>query len=108
MPAAATQTPGLLDTWGGKTMDTVDWVGPASYVNGTGELIAPTAFGCFSNLLYADGSLSQSGNFQAVCQPVNSGYTQWRLRWFVVSTGLEVANGVNLAAETAKLFGFGV
>ena len=107
-PAAATQTQGLLDTFGGKNADWIDWQGPTSYVNGTGELMTPSAFGSYNELLWANASGSQSGNYYGVCFPVNSGYTQWYLRWFVVATGVEVANAVNLSAEKLKAFGIGV
>ena len=111
MPVAATQTQGLLDTWGGKFVDVIDWNGPTSYVAGAagGEPIPATAFGCFNNLLFIEGSISVSGTYYVNLQPVNvGGYTTWRLRWFVVATALEVANAVNLSAETVKLWGFGV
>ena len=109
MPVATSQTPGIVDTWGGKCVDVIDWTGPTSYVNGTGEVIPSTAFGCFNNLLFVQPSMSVSGNYLADVQPSAVGaYTKWNIRFFLVSTALEVTNGTNLSAETFKLWGFGV
>jgi hypothetical protein len=108
MPVTATQTQGLVDTWGGKFSDIIDWTGPKLYVPGTGELIPASAFGCPNNLLYADSSVSVSGTYCAICRPYAAGgYTTWYLQILVMATGLE-AGAIDLSAEKFKVWGFGV
>ncbi len=107
MPVTATQTGGLLDTWGGKFTDFIDWTGPVLYATG-GETINATDFGCPNNLLFAVGSASVSGTYFTVARPVAAGgYTTWKLMWYVSATGAE-AGAIDLSAEKAKVFGVGV
>lgn len=109
MPVATTQTGGLVDTWGGKFQNEIQWTGPTSYANGTGEVLPPSAFGCPNNLLFATGSVSVSGTYRAVCRPqAASGYTKWNVQFCVMSSGAEVSNATNLSAETFTIFGMGV
>jgi hypothetical protein len=109
MPASATQTPGLVDTWGGKFENEVVFTGPKSYVNGTGELLNPAAFGCPNNLLFAAGSITVSGTYYGMCRPAAaSGYTKWYLQYFTSSNGNEVTNATDLSAESIIVFGMGV
>ena len=109
MPVTATQTQGLVDTWGGKFTDIIDWTGPKSYTNGTGELIPPSALGCPNNLLFADSCVSVSGTYRGVCRPYAAGgYTKWYLQIVVMATGAEVTNATDLSAEKFKVWGFGV
>jgi hypothetical protein len=104
----AIQALGWLDTWGGKFTQAVDYTGPVLYVPGTGDgPLDPKIFGCPEALMFADGSMSQSGNYFVRLQPKQNGYGPWYVRWFVTSTGLE-AGAINLSGETVKLWAFGV
>ena len=53
------------------------------------------------------GGVSQSGNYRAEPRALNSGFTQWQLVWFVMSTGLQVGAAVNLSGETVRLAAIG-
>lgn len=100
----AKQIAGFADIFGGKNFNTVDYSGPLSYVNGTGDVLDPKAFGAFNDIIAIVGtSISQDGTLYVVGQPVNNGVTAWRLRWFTVGTGAEVANATNLSTKTIKL-----
>jgi hypothetical protein len=103
-PGKVQAVSGQNDTFGGKFFTVADYTGVASYVNGTGELLSPTAFGCPNTILSVIGeSIAISGDYYVVCQPKGTGLCQWYARWFVVATGVEVANAVNLSAKTVKL-----
>jgi hypothetical protein len=104
---------GFADTFGGHLFNAIDYSGPTSYVNtgvGTtsGDTISHRMFG-FENTIETiiGASVSQSGNFQAVDQVVQNGVGPWRIRWFVIATGAEVANGINLSGETVRLAAIG-
>jgi len=80
---SAKQTNGFADVFGGKLFNTVDYSGPTSYVNGTGDAIDPKIFG-FNNEVQAiiGTSIDESGTYYVIGQPVNNGVTKWYLRWF--------------------------
>lgn len=99
---------GFLDTWGGRFANTPDYTGPTSYVNGTGDLLSPEAFGFNNNILFTTGSITFDGLYEAVPQSGGLGYCKWYVRWYVISTGLEVGNGVDLSGSTCKLLAIGV
>jgi hypothetical protein len=100
----AKQVNGFADVFGGKNFNTVDYSGPTSYVNGTGDKLDPKAFGAFNDIIAIIGtSIDQSGTYYVVGQPVNNGVTAWYLRWFTVGTGAEVTNATNLSTKTVKL-----
>ena len=104
------QTPGFADVWGGKQFNAIDYTGVSSYVGGVtgGEKLDPKMFG-FNNTIEAvlDVSIAQTGDYYGIAQPVNNGVTAWYIRWFVVATGVEVANAVNLSAKTLKISAVG-
>lgn len=105
---------GFADVFGGHMFNTIDYTGPASYTNtGVGATsgdspLSHRMFG-FENTIECiiDVSIDQTGTYFAQDQPVNNGVTSWRLRWFVLSTGAEVANGVNLSGITIKVAAIG-
>jgi hypothetical protein len=113
MSVGSAQYPnGFADIFGGKMFNTVDYSGPTSYNNtGTpatsGDKISHRMFG-FENTIetFVGQSIDQSGTYYAIGQPLNNGVTSWKLRWFTTA-GVEVANGVNLAAFTVKLAAIG-
>lgn len=80
--------------------------GPKSYVTG-GDPVTLPGFQNYIDIVFASGfSLSKLYNVD----PVNSANGQratWKMIWVVFSTGLEVANGVDLSAETVQIGGFG-
>jgi hypothetical protein len=97
---------GLQQTFGGMFWSPLDISGSSSYVAG-GDVVSPQSFGFNSYIHELVGGVSQSGNYQAVPRALNSGFTQWQLMWFVVSTGLQVGAGVNLSGETVRLAAIG-
>jgi hypothetical protein len=109
MPFGTTkQIAGFQDVFGGKNFNTVDYSGPTSYFGGAGsaggDKLDPKAFGAFNDIIAVIGTSSdQTGTYFVHPRPVNNGVTQWYLRWFVVSTGVEAANGTNLSGFTLKI-----
>lgn len=97
----------FLDTFGGRFFNTVDYSGPAGYVINVGDVLSPQAFGFNNTIQFVWASGTQSGLYYAVPFPVNNGVTQWHLRWFIVGTGVEVANGLPLTGQTLKLTAVG-
>lgn len=87
---------------GGKVAKVGFISGPLSYVGGVagGVPILDTAF---RSLDFVSASITKSGTYQVEAQPITIGNgKQWRLRFFVIATGLEVANAVNLSAEQVQ------
>lgn len=79
--------------------------GPASYSQTTGDPLAQFAFQKFYDAV--DTAVSVSGTYYARAVPDGAGPRQnWKLKWYVTATNAEVANGVNLSAETMTVFGF--
>lgn len=109
----AKQIAGFADVFGGKNFNAVDYSGSKSYNNTgvqatSGDLLDPKAFGFFNDIISIIGDgIDQTGTYQVTGQTINGGVTQWRLRWFVVSTGAEVANGVNLSGFTVRVSAIG-
>jgi hypothetical protein len=104
----ASQTQGFADVFGGRSFNSIDYTGVSSYVNGTGELLDPKFFG-FQNTIQSvlDISGTFTGDYYGVPFPVNTGVSKWYIRWFVVATGVEVANTTNLSTKTLKIAAIG-
>lgn len=105
---------GQRDVFGGKQFDTCDYAGATAYNNtGTGstsgDSISPSMFGFFNTILtpWGGGGLDQTGTYYVRWQPQQNGLTPWKLRWFVLSTNAEVANGTNMSAFIVKLAAIG-
>jgi len=117
-------------SWGNKRVAVWYHKGPASYTVVTvaspptgGDPVTDTEAGmryfdyidpgCSDNAQYRIEAIPSFGN-PSQAQGAGQGGTQgsaqrsWILRWMVVSTGLEVAGGVNLSSRTVRLFGIGV
>lgn len=95
------------DVFGGKLYDVVDYNGPTSYVQG-GDAIDPRAFGFPNAILTLISSIDQTNTYETEARSIQKGITPWQLVWFVIATGLEVANGTNLSGFTVKLSGIGI
>jgi hypothetical protein len=106
-PGTVKSSYSFLDTFGGRFFNTVDYSGVAAYVNGTGELLSPNAFGFKNTIQFVWASGTQSGLYYGICFPVNNGVTNWYIRWFVVGTGVEIASGTPLNGQTLKLTAVG-
>lgn len=106
---------GQRDVFGGKQYDTIDYAGPTSYTNTGTETtsgdgpIPPSFFGFFNTIVtpWGSGNMDQSGTYFVRWRSVQNGLTPWRLHWFVVATGAEVANGVNLSGFIVKISAIG-
>ncbi len=87
--------------------------GPASYVNtGTaktsGDPVSIQAYQYYIDSITSGGTASVSGTYFYIVQPSGPAARRtWVLRYFVASTAAEVANGVNLSAETFIVSGLG-
>ena len=109
MPAATSQAQGqpFKDTLGGHFYDVVDWNGPTAYVGGTGEALDPAPFG-MREVMSAYGSISVSGTYYCLCQPVNAGITKWVIQYYTAATGAQLGAGpTNLSAEVFKITAYG-
>lgn len=79
------------------------WTGPASYATG-GEDVSPGVFGLGkvislpAPIVITDGVSVRIGAWNIATQ---------KLQWFVPSTNVEVANGVNLSTFTGALVVYG-
>lgn len=79
--------------------------GPASYVTG-GDTVTLGAFQNYIDWMGDATSISDTYFLRAIPSAVGPRAT-WEMKWFVISTGNEVANGVNLSAEQVQVGGFG-
>jgi hypothetical protein len=107
---------GQKDVFGGKQFTVGDYSGTSSYTNtGTGstsgDIVYPSTLGFFNSILnFIDISLDTTGTYYAEAQSTGLGLIGsggWRIRWYVASTGAEVANGVNLSAISVKMSALG-
>lgn len=103
---SAKTVPNGQDTFGGHFYGTVDYSGPASYVQG-GDAIDPHIFGFPNTILSLSASYDQTATYEAKQRPIQNGTTPWQLEWRVLSTGAEVMAGVNLSAYTVRLSAIG-
>jgi hypothetical protein len=89
----------------GKRATFVGWGnGPASYSQTTGDVVTLQPVGFRIDAL-AGGVNSVSGNFYVRSQSSGVGARMtWALYWYT-SAGVQVANGVNLAAEQIQVGG---
>lgn len=98
---------GAVDTFGGHFWSPVLYSGPAIYVQG-GDTIDPRAFGMNSSIFTLVGSIDGTDTYEAVPLLFSGGVNPvWRIVWRVMSTGLEVAAGVNLSTYTVGLSAIG-
>jgi hypothetical protein len=81
-------------------------VGPASYSQTTRDVVNIPQFQNYIDVLHGAVTVSGTYTVQAIPSSVGPRAT-WKLRWIVFATGAEVANGVNLSAESVVLGGLG-
>jgi hypothetical protein len=82
-----------------------------SYLGGAGNgegPLDPKAFGCPESLQFCVGGGSEDGTLFAIAYPSGKGYCTWSLRFYVSTTGAELANAQSAAGVVFKLWGFGV
>lgn len=87
----------------------IDHTGPTSYTTG-GETIGTSnnltgiSTQGLSTLDYIGGGGSVSGTYYTIGFPVGTGSRKtYKLMWFVVATGAQVAAAVNLSAEIVRM-----
>lgn len=97
---------GVQQTFGGMFWSPLDISGSKSYQTG-GDAVSPQSFGFNSYIWELVGGVSQSGNYRAEGRALTSGFSQFQLVWFVVSTGLQVAANVDLSGETVRVAAIG-
>ena len=106
--------PGYPMPVGEKYKVNADYLGPASYVNGTGDKVSAQGSGMtLGGLDKLDGSGSVSGTYftrtfypaaattASTAQPGANAYVY--VRWYVLSSGAEVTNATNLSAEIVRV-----
>lgn len=110
-PANLVRYKGGRDVWGGHGVMFFQYNGPASYSGGAGngdEVDDASSSGPgqgvpLRGIDMIDGGVTVSGTFSVIAgplvAPLNGGPSRWAFRWFVIATGAEVANAVNLSAE---------
>ena len=103
---SAKSVPNGQDTFGGHLYGAVDYNGPSAYAVG-GDTIDPHIFGMPNTILTLTGSVDQTDAYRAEGRPLYNGTTVWKLVWFVIATGLEVAGNVNLSSITVRLSAVG-
>lgn len=111
---SAIYTNGFADIFGGRQFNCIDYKGPKSYTNtGVGATsgdspLSHRLFG-FENTIECIicVTIDQTGTYEAIQQPNQTGVTSWRLRWFNVATGAEVANGTDLSAIIVRVAAIG-
>lgn len=85
-----------------------DLPGPASYVNGTGQKISANAFALLSMRLAHATAIDSTGTWYAQIQwPGPGAQTYFYARWYVLATGAEVGNGVNLSGGKIRFAAIG-
>jgi hypothetical protein len=105
---SAKQFAGFPDVFGGKLFNAIDYSGPTSYVNGTGDVLDPRIFG-FPNTVESITvcGMDTTGTYYVRPQPVRTGVTGWYIRWYLVADNTEVANTTNLSGVTIRLSAIG-
>ncbi len=92
-----------FDNWSTQRAVNADYVGPKSYP-ANGDPIVGSDFktiGTLSNVV--GNAIDASGNLRLlVFDPVNNS-----IRWYVATTGVEVAAAVDLSAFSARIQGWG-
>lgn len=96
---------------GPKRTSVFDHAGPNSYTTGGEQLAAkPTGFNSFDMVSPPSPALSASSTYSvAVRYPTQNGNSvaYVLMQWYVVGTGAEVANGVDLSGELVRLHALG-
>jgi hypothetical protein len=100
---------GYETEWANKKVMCIDVTGPASYVNtGTfstsGHAMNASDFG-WGGFDFVSAMISSDGLDIGYVASGTAGvsFSTFNLHWFVIATGAEVANGVDLSAKTIRL-----
>jgi hypothetical protein len=102
--------PGNADVFGGTLYNAIDYNGPTSYNNGTGDQLNSSMFGFFNGFKdINDGCIDTTGTYFVRRQMKSPGglNAQFFLRWYVLSSGAEVTNATNLSAIKIRLSALG-
>ena len=85
-----------------------DITGPNPYVNPGGQSITAQAFG-LQTFRWVLGSMVAvaGGNYAIATTPAGPGSKTVVLRWYVATTGAEVANGVDLSGSIVRIVAWG-
>ncbi len=79
-------------------------IGPKSYSQTTRDPVLLPQFQNYIDVLH--GGITVSGTYTVQAIPSAAGpRATWKLRWIVFATGAEVANAVDLSAESVVLGG---
>lgn len=80
--------------------------GPSSYLQSTGDPLVSPKFQFFFDAVFS--AMSVSKTYYVRFYPSGTGARQtWIAKWYVVATGAETADAVNLSAEKVQIGGFG-
>lgn len=79
--------------------------GPSSYSQTTGDPVSVIGYETYFDIVH-DTPQDPTGTYYAQARPSAVGpRATWSLHWFVVSTGAEVANAVNLSTYSLQVDG---
>ena len=95
---------GYPDLVGKREIFCGDYTGPASYVQ-PGDPITTGKFQNYIDILFP--AYTTDGLYQLI--PISSGLgprQTWVYKWIVISTGLQVANAVNLSGSSCRIGGY--
>lgn len=82
-------------------------IGPASYSQTTGDVLTNPGYEQYWDDVFPTPQ-DPTGTYYAQPRPsAVGGRATWSLHWFVVATGAEVANAVNLTTFSLQVGGFG-
>ncbi len=80
--------------------------GPTSYNQTTGDVVQSLGYEQYIDIIL-EAAQDPTGTYFAVGRPsANGPRATWSLHWFVVATGAEVANAVNLSTFSLQVAGF--
>lgn len=97
---------GYADIWGKHAASAIDHAGSTSYTTG-GTTLRASLYGLRS-FDFVGGNMTISGTYYVMGKAISKGSkTTYKMVWFVTATNAEVANGVNLSAETVRLLAIG-
>src|ERR1700677_4545758 len=98
---------GYLDRTGRRTHFCGYGTGPSSYSQTTGDALTIPGYETYIDDVFPTAQ-DPTGTYYAQPRPSAVGArSTWSLHWFVVATGAEVANAVNLSTYSLQVSAFG-
>lgn len=86
---------------GQRQLDVFYATGPTSYANPAGDVVSGPPNTYFDFIAFAM-SVSKTYEVKFFPSTTNTSRATWTAKWYVIATGAEVGNGVNLSAESIQ------